>query len=532
MFVSPPVSSEDRLAALAEWNHLFGGASPSFDGASLTKKSMADWNPSGLDADSALAPDLPTLRNRSRDCYRNDPTARASVDTSARKTVGSGLTPRSNIDREFLGLEAERADRWEADYERDWSLHADSRRIDATGKSNFYGLTYLTYLTWAQSGEVFVLLGVDDDDITLRLIEPDRVSTPPHRSEGPRLRNGIELDRRGRPVAIWVRSAHPGDAFDFAGQYRWDRVPMYGPRTGRLNVLHLYKQDRPGQHRGIPFLTPVIEHLRVLSGYGRAELQGALVSSMFTAFLRMQDMGPLHGAGHQKAEEAYLEWAGRLGPGMVGKLPPGADLVFANPQRPNSNYDKFVDSITRGIGAALGIPAEILLKKISSNYTAYRGAVLEAWEFFYAEQTWMIDNFCKPVWAARMDLRVAAGKVTAPGYFQDSGIRHAYLRSQWNGPTMAMVDPVKETQAYVLQAQNGLTTWTYATRALNGSDYTANLRQLERERKTQEQTGFTSPGGFEEPPDKSTTDSEDDDSEPDSSGKSGAKNEEASALAA
>lgn len=490
----PVVTSNmsERISAVAEWNALFAPpAASAYDGASHSKP-MRNWQPTDGDADSTIGPDLPMLRVRSRDAYRNDPTARSALDTATRSVVGSGLTARANIDYEYLEMDSERASAWNTTYERDWLRWARSFDCDVTRMCNFSGLTSLAFLTAYQSGECFALLGIENGDLSIRLIEPDRVSTPPHKIHAGNIRNGIEVDERGRPVAVWIRSKHPGDYSNFSGQFRWDRVRIRGKRTGRLNVLHLYKVERPGQHRGVPYLAPVLEHLRKLTEYTRAELQAAVVSSMFTAFLKPPPAGANYGAAAQRQTEEYLEWAGSLGPGMIGKLPAGADMVFANPLRPNGNFDSFVNTITRGIGAALGIPVEILLKKISTNYTSYRGAVIEAWKAFYADQHWLIEHWCNPIWRERMDIRVANREIAAPGYFQDPATRFAYNQVTWNGPTMAQIDPLKETNAFIAQADSGLTTWTAAARSLNGSDYSQNLKQHERERKAREESGFAS----------------------------------------
>jgi capsid protein len=62
---------------------------------------------------------------------------------------------------------------------------------------------------------------------------------------------------------------------------KWERVPARD-RDGRPPVLHLFDRLRPEQTRGVPYLAPVIEHLKQLGDYSDAEVTAAVVSAMFT----------------------------------------------------------------------------------------------------------------------------------------------------------------------------------------------------------------------------------------------------------
>ncbi len=63
------------------------------------------WLPGGGSADEDLLPDLPDLRERSRDLVRNDGTAAGIVTTMTSNVVGTGIIPQSNVDMESLGID-------------------------------------------------------------------------------------------------------------------------------------------------------------------------------------------------------------------------------------------------------------------------------------------------------------------------------------------------------------------------------------------------------------------------------------------
>jgi hypothetical protein len=71
------------------------------------------------------------------------------------------------------------------------------------------------------------------------------------------------------PVAYHVTDKHPGGLRVAA--LKWERVPARAP-TGKPLVLHLFDRLRPELTRGVPYLAPVIEHLKQLGDYSDAEV--------------------------------------------------------------------------------------------------------------------------------------------------------------------------------------------------------------------------------------------------------------------
>ena len=181
-----------------------------------------------------------------------------------------------------------------------------------------------------------------------------------------------------------------------------------------------------------------------------------------------------------------------MGPGQVNIMQPGESVDFADPKRPSSGFDSFVKAISQQIGAALEIPADLLLKSFNSSYSASRAALLEAWKAFKMRREWFTADFCRPVYEAWLAEAVARGRVQAPGFFTDPLIRNAYLGSEWIGPSQGQLDPVKEITAEILACGEGFSTHAQSTVKLNGGQWDANVDQLAREnKKLAEATGGT-----------------------------------------
>lgn len=221
-----------------------------------------------------------------------NPLATGAIKTIRTNVVGSGLKLNANIDAEFLGLSPEEARLWEKNTEREFRLWADSVNCDASRMCTFGQLQSLVQISALSSGDVFATLPVIKRkgviyDLCVYLIEGDRVCNP-DTTVIPDMYGGIELGEYGDPVAYWIAKHHPASTSSFV-QRKWERIPAYGKKTGRRNVLHVMQDwERPGQRRGVPVLAPVIEALKQLGRYTDAELVAAVVSGLFTVFVKTE----------------------------------------------------------------------------------------------------------------------------------------------------------------------------------------------------------------------------------------------------
>ena len=261
--------------------------------------------------------------------------------------------------------------------------------------------------------------------------------------------------------------------------------------------------ERISQHRGVPFLAPVIETLKQLGRYSDAELMAAVVGGIFAVFFE-----------HEARDDAIgeEEYASELGTGadpedfsrminsmsmddmygMIADLPEGVKATQLSPSRPNRYFDAFVLSLVRQIGSALGVPAEVLLLNFNSSYSASRGALLEAWKLFNYWRTWWVTNFCQPIYEEWLYEAVLKGRVQAPGFLDDPMIRYAYSWADWTGPSQGQLDPVKEVTAAALRVENGFNTRQRETAELTGGDWELNHRQRVKEEALRKEAGFTS----------------------------------------
>jgi len=457
------------------------------------RRPTKNWNPISGSADADILYDLPKMRDRSRDLTRNNPLALGAINTVVSAAVGTGLVLRSRVNAEVLGMTDDEAQQWQREAECEFRAWAENpSACDAARTLDFYAMQALAFRSALESGDVFALLpmvprAVSHYEIKVHLIEADRVCNERYARDTDTLAGGVRMDSMGAPVGYDILRQHPG-GFSLV-QGTWDTIPAFGAKSGRRNVLHLFDKRRPGQTRGFPYLAPVVEAFRQLGNYTDAEITAAIVSGMFTVMVETPEGNGLETEMGVPASTATPGSEMKLGAGAIVDLAPGEKVNFANPSRPNTAFDPFVQAILRQIGAALEIPFELLIKHFTASYSAARASLLEAWRFFKGRRAWLAAMFCQPIYEAFLEEAVASGRIAAPGFFDDPALRMAYCGSEWIGDSPGQIDPLKEVQAARERLDLLLTSRTDETTALTGGDWSDTVGRVAHENALMERLG-------------------------------------------
>lgn len=469
-------------------------------GASYSKKSLLGWITSGRSADEDIADNIDTLRSRSRDLYMGTPIATSAIKTIRTGVVTSGLMLLPTPDFEYLGMSEEETEKLRADILREWEMWAETQDCDAARQCTFYQLQSLVLISALMSGDVFVTMPIIPRvgsvyDLRVSVIEADRVCDPAQKPYDRNIVEGVEVDKYGAPVAYYIAKNHPGaiprNLKDY--QQEWKRVPVFGAATGRRNVLHIMSDmERPGQRRGVPFLAPVMESLKQLGRYSDAELMAAVVSGMYSVFIKSTtpDM-PMPGMIPAEMQVDRDPQSYELGNGAIIALGENESIEVANPGRPNTAFDGFVQSVCRQIGAALELPHEILLKEFTASYSASRAALLEAFKMYKRVRENFTASFCQPIYVEWLTEAVAKGRISAPGFFDDPAIRAAYCRADWVPDSHGQLDPLKEANAAKVRVEEGFSTREREAAELTGMRYNTIIAARAREEQKRKDAGLT-----------------------------------------
>ncbi|MEX3008997.1 phage portal protein [Hoeflea sp. TYP-13] len=483
-----PQAMVGRLRARTQLQALRGG----YAGGKRGRKATHNHNPDGGSADADTLPDLPTLRSRSRDLARNVPVATGAIATNKTHVIGSGLKAKSACDYDALEISEDAARAWNKQADREFELACKS--IDFAGRMNFGPLQAMMFGSELESGDVFGIRRYRKRPgqiygTKVQVIEADRVCNPHYRADTDTLAGGVEFDKDGVPVAIHVANRHPGDLYRRPTE--WRRIPMRY-NDGRRIVIHLASFDRPDQSRGVPYFAPVIEALKSFGDYQDAEVRAAVITAMFTVFVTSaagDDAGPL-GASEESSvgsDEEKLE----LGSGAIVGLNHDEDIKFADPNRPNKNFDTFAKAFLRLVGVALELPFELLVKHFTSSYSASRAALEMAYHTFRKRRERFADDFCQELRAWVIEEAILTGRLEADGFFDDPVIRDAWLRAEWTGPVRITLDPDKDSKADERDVKNLFKTRQQVMTERTGGEFDVKADQAARENERMKDIGQT-----------------------------------------
>lgn len=417
------------------------------------------WDISSGSADYDLLPDLPTLRERSRELCRNDSTASSIVLSFVDNVVGTGIRAQSSVTAESLGVSEEQAVQIRRAIERAWNRwvpHADIAR-----RFNFYDLQSMVMRSILVNGESIVIPVMQERvsspyATALELVEPDRLEYPgeyDNPNGRTNRRSGVELGRNGNPVAYWIRVSHPGDGiYERQSDRRHRRIRALDPE-GFPQIYHLMNNTRPGQTRGEPMLSPALQAFKDLASFKEAVLVRERVSACFSMFIQKDD--PYTTAVNRADEQNNAQRIQEIEPGMVSYLAPGESVTFGNPgSQSTAGYDAFVTQNLRDIGAAIGLPLELVSRDFSqTNYSSARAAILEARRVFNRWQRYVINHLCQPTFEKVIEEAYLRGEIPIQDF---DSVRHEITQAHWVPPAYGWVDPLKEVQASALAIETGI----------------------------------------------------------------------------
>jgi lambda family phage portal protein len=264
-------------------------------------------------------------------------------------------------------------------------------------------------------------------------------------ANGNQIRCGIEFDAIGRRVAYHFYRNHPGDSTIPYGQGEIVRVLA-------SEVLHIYRPLRPGQIRGVPWISPALVKLFFLDQYDDAELDRKKVAALFAGFItKTAPEDSLLGEGAADSEGAAV--AG-LSPGTMQVLLPGEDIKFSSPADVGGSYEMFQYRTLLAVCAAMGMPYTNVTGDLkAANYSSIRAGTVEfrrrLEQFQFAT---LVFQMCRPIWQRWMQTAVLSGALAMPGFADDQA---KYTKVKWITPKWEWVDPLKDRQAEQIAQEQG-----------------------------------------------------------------------------
>ncbi len=430
--------------------------------AARIDRTTSSWLANSQSADRALVGEADRVRNRVRDLVRNNSYARGALDAIVANVVGCGICPKPAIEDD-RDRNKKILDKWNT-----WC-----EQSDVTGRLHFCEMQSLALREMCETGDALfnkVMLPPDplgNVPLALEMIEAERIagefdsmSVGFYQSsirEGNQVRRGVELDSTGRPVAYWLYPTNPNDlTYSFANPNRIESD----------RILHLFRQERIGQTRGISWLAPAVLRLRDLEMYLENELQASAVAACFAVNISTIDggasWGGLNTPDGEDSTDSRSDRLERLQPGAITHTMPGEKVEVINPLRPNSSADAFLATMLRSISVATGLSYELVSRDYSrTNYSSNRASSLEDQRRFRPMQKFMVWRLCQPVYRLWFRQACLAGDMGLPGFDMFPSMTdyisapEYWTKCTWRAPGWDWVDPLKEVQAAALEVKEG-----------------------------------------------------------------------------
>lgn len=446
-----------------------GDVEASYDAAQTNVENQQHWA-----AADSLSPNAAADRRardilvkRSRYEVKNNSFAKGIVLTLANDTIGRG--PRLQM----LG--------GQKDIERDWSIWCR--------ETKFCEKLRTMRIAKCQDGEAiarFVSNYRLSNGMTLdlRLYEAEELADPTfigyHVEYYFEHVDGIELDSNGNPLRYHLLRQHPGGQFyGLAGQ------PWVGDWWSRDKVIHLYREDRPGQRRGIPELTPALPLFAMLRRYSLSTLAAAETAADLAAVLKTE---------HSSYDVSDIQ---NVDPGVsfpirrrtIMSLPFGWEVQQLKAEQPTTTFKEFRDAILNEIARCLNVPFNVAAAN-SAGYN-YASGRLDHQVYNRAidiEREYFQNEAIEPVFDAwlREYLAVKAGILP-------SDVDMTRYKHRWYWDPKPHADPSKEASAVIALWDKGLKTDDDYLLS-QGIDPESHYEQLKVQNERRENLGLPMPG--------------------------------------
>lgn len=409
---------------------------------------LAGWNPPASGPNRSLE-GLQRIRNRARDASRNDWSGESAIQKWTTSLVGIGITPRFKRIKDKVRKQ-ELVDLW-----NDFAAKSDADCV-----LNVYGQQTLVVRSWLDGGEVFARRRprfLDEGlpvPVQVQLIEAEfcpmlSVNSYTGLPVGNVIRDGIELNKRGKRVAYWFYKEHPGDGTNLLG------LPNELVRVAASEVTHIFEPKRPGQLRGVSMLAPVLNRLKTIENYDDATLTRQQLANLVVGFITRglptvgedEDINPLTNEANVEGPIGSLVG---LQPGLIQELGDGEKVEWSNPPEAGTNYPDYMRTQHMGTSAAAGLPYELFSGDIKEISDRTLRVIINEFRRFAEQRQWqiIIPMFCQVVVDWFVQAGVLSGVISADEADEVRRVEHAPHGWQY-------IHPVQDPQGKKLEVDSG-----------------------------------------------------------------------------
>jgi len=458
--------------------------------ASADEHFLADFKGTSMSIDAELASGLRKMRMRSRTLSQDNDYARKFLSMVKSNVVGaSGFTLQGRTKKS--DGELDQADN--AYLEKSFKTWGRKESCTMSKRLSWCDVQNLFIETVARDGEALCLIHYGKNlayGMSIQMVDIDLLDEAYNRKldNGNQIRMGVEQDQYGAPVAYHLFSEHPGDDSVYSYQQKnYVRIPAD-------RVIHAFRSERPGQSRGIPWMHTAIRRLNMLGGMEEAELVASRVAASKMGFFTSPDGDGYVGDDEEEEEGALISDAE---PGVFEQLPEGVNFQAFDPQHPSTAFDAFIKATLRGAASGLNVAYNTLANDLEGvSFSSIRSGTIEERDQWKQKQTWMIEQFCEPIYRAWLKSAILTGALNLPAAKMEKFEDVVFQPRGWT-----WVDPRSDSTANEASLAMGVTTRSEIA-AAQGKSLEDIFEQLSKEQEMAEQYGLNLTGEKKDEQDK------------------------------
>lgn len=434
------------------------------------------------------------LTARSQDAYRNDPYVKSLVNTFVDDVcTGYNFQLTMHPPTQLFASENERTEFIET-VTMLWNSYVNSLDFSVCGQQDLHSLTRTALTEQFINGDVLLMHYYDESKrfpSRWRIIDSINLITPKDKVKNQNINSGIEYNKQGEPIRYYISKKHPyaqqnstADTFIRYEHYNGfnisldtkeivavDRKTQITENYSKLNIIHLFSNDRADQGRGIPYLTGSFEALEGMRQLKSAELSSNINSARLN-YITYSDTevlskvcSNLAGAGVLNPDEYNSDQLLESGKPLTASLTDNLILNLPNNTRieplestkNTQNFDTVHRRFQQTIASAIGISYQNANKDYErATYSSCKVGDRES-EKRYAP---LRQNIYKKVYAPIFKQFVVDLYTKGIFHFDNFfDLLEEYTTHKFSHREPEEIDGIKSAQKRVLELRNGLITY-------------------------------------------------------------------------
>lgn len=381
----------------------------------------------GGDSNSDIRQDRQRTADRVRQLARDMPWLNGAIEASVAYKVGEGFNMKPAV-KSKSGKLLKGENQIIKDAFSRWS-----EKAELNGRDAFCDIQQLCARQMIECGEALAIHRYDENKrYCLQVYEPDCIKSL---SNSANIDQGIEFDQETNRYL----------KYHLVNTYSTQEAAAVEKTVLADDVLHLYKQFRPWQRRGISPLVQTVLIAADLDEFLSNELSAQQMASRWLAFITDPNDVTSDKPESKVIDNLTIEY---LSGGKQVQFAPGAD-------RPTTGVEAFQAIFLRVLSVILHVPYHVISCDYGGlNYNQLREIRNNTLHLLKPDWSYMTRRLIQPTYRRWMDWAVLTGELSLKNYFLPGG-REYWQKCFFIPPGLESVDILRDVKGVIEASKAG-----------------------------------------------------------------------------